>query len=101
MLHERITFLVALELRSEAFFFLRWIRRTKYILPGGANRLLELLLPSASMVSSGVGVEVGLEDDAANINGCKQKQPRNIYINQLSCTGNSICELHCNQVIFH
>ena len=35
------------------------------------------------MVSSGVGVGVGLEDDAPNINGCKQKQPRNRSINSL------------------
>ena len=48
--------------------------KTKYKLPGAANRLPELLLPSASMVSSGVGV--GLEDGAPNINGCEQP-PRN------------------------
>lgn len=58
-------------------------KKTKFILPGGTNILPELLLPSASIVSSGVGVGVWLEDDAPNINDCKQKQPRNRSISSL------------------
>lgn len=46
-------------------------KKSKYILFGGINILLELLLLFVFIVFFGVGVGVWLEDDVLNINDCK------------------------------